>query len=231
MILPVSGRKPGRRVLGGDAALQRRAAQVQVLLVQAELGEGLPGRDPHLRLHEVDVGDLLGHGVLDLDARVHLDEDVLARALPRRVEQELDRAGVDVADRLRERDRVAVHRLPDLLVEVRRRSDLDDLLVPALHRAVALEQVHGLARAVGEDLHLDVPRPHDGLLDEHGRVAERAVRLAHRGLERLAQVVLRVDPPHPAPAAAGDRLREDREADLVGALEQRPRCPWMPGST
>ena len=59
------------------------------------------------------------------------------------------------------------------------------------------------------------------LLEEHGRVAERAVRLAHRGLERLAQVFLRVDATHAAPAAAGDGLREDREADLVGAREQR----------
>ena len=95
-----------------------------------------------MRLHEVDVGDLFGHRVLDLDARVHLDEDVLARALPRRVEQELDGARVDVVDRLRERDRVAVQRLTNVLVEVRSRRNLDDLLVTTLHRAVTLEQVN-----------------------------------------------------------------------------------------
>ena len=107
------GSEAGRRVLRRDAALQGGAAQADLLLVQAELGEGLPGCDAHLRLHEVDVGDLLGHRVLDLDARVHLDEDVLAGALADGVEQELDGAGVDVADRLRERDGVAVQRLPD----------------------------------------------------------------------------------------------------------------------
>ena len=35
-------------------------------------------RDEQLRAHEVDVRRLLGHGVLDLDARVHLDEHVPA---------------------------------------------------------------------------------------------------------------------------------------------------------
>ena len=40
-------------------------------------------------------------------------------------------------------------------VEVRRRGDLHDLLVAALHRAVPLVEVDHLALAVGEDLQLD----------------------------------------------------------------------------
>ena len=169
------------RVLGGDPALQRGAAQRDRVLGQAEVGERLAGRDPHLRLHEVDVGDLLGHRVLDLDARVHLDEDVVALA---------GRAGTPRCRRCGSRSRWAnatasAHiRSRSSRVEVRRRRDLDDLLVPALHRAVALEEVDHVARAVGEDLHLDVPRVDDGLLDEHGRVAEGALGLAHAGLDR-----------------------------------------------
>ena len=68
------------RVLGGDAALQRGAAQRDRVLAQPEIGERLAGGDPQLRLHQVDVGDLLGDGVLHLDSRVHLDEDVVAVA-------------------------------------------------------------------------------------------------------------------------------------------------------
>ncbi|GAB7302805.1 hypothetical protein MAFF212519_06560 [Clavibacter michiganensis] len=210
-----------RRVLGRDAALERRAAQHDRVLAEAELGEGLPRRDAHLRLHEVDVRHLLGHGVLDLDARVHLDEDVLPGARPVGVEQELDRAGVDVADAPGERDRVGVHGVADRGIQVRRGRDLHDLLVPALHRAVALEQVHGLPRGVGEDLHLDVPGPEHRLLEEHGRVAERAVRLAHRGPERVLEVLRALDAPHAAAAAARDGLREDREADPLRLLEQQ----------
>src|SRR5690606_11431303 len=82
------------RVLGGDPALQRGTAQVDRLLAQAEVGQRLPGSDAQLRLDQVDVGDLLGDRVLDLDARVHLDEHVLAGA----VEQELHGARVAVAD-------------------------------------------------------------------------------------------------------------------------------------
>ena len=72
------GAEAVRGVLGGDPALQRGAAQHDGVLGEAEVGQGLAGRDAHLGLHEVDVGDLLGDRVLDLDARVHLDEDVVA---------------------------------------------------------------------------------------------------------------------------------------------------------
>ncbi len=96
------------RVLGRDTALQRRAAQADVVLRELQIGERLARGDPHLRLDEVDVRDLLGDGVLDLDARVHLDEDDLARARTRGLEQELDGARVLVADRPGERDGVAV---------------------------------------------------------------------------------------------------------------------------
>ena len=203
-------------VLGGDPALQRRAAELDGVLGEAEVGQRLAGRDPDLRLHQVDVGDLLGHGVLDLDAGVHLDEDVV----PVRVEQELHGARVAVADLLREADRVGAHPVAQLGRQVRGRGDLDDLLVPPLHRAVALEQVDHVALAVGEDLHLDVPRLDDRLLDEHGRVAERGVALAHAGLDRLAQVPGVVDPAHAAAAATGDRLHEQRVAHPLAGRDQ-----------
>jgi len=171
-----------------------------------EVGQRLAGRDPHLRTHQVDVGDLLGHGVLDLDARVHLDEDVVARG----VEQELDGAGAGVADLLGEPHRVRAHAFPQLRVEIGGGGDLDDLLVAALHRAVTLEEVDHLTGAVGEDLHLDVTRLDHGLLDEDGRVTEGRLALAHAGLDRLAQFVGGVDPSHPATTATRDRLHEQR---------------------
>ena len=136
------------------------------------------------------------------------------------LEQELDRAGVLVADVARERDGGSAHRVADRGVEVRGRRDLDDLLVAPLERAVALEQVHHRARTVREDLHLDVPRAQDGALEEHGRVTERPVGLAHRGGEGLGQVVAGVDPAHAATATAGHGLDEDREPDDVGGREE-----------
>ncbi len=208
------------RVLGGDAELDGGAVHPEGVLGQAEVRQGGAGGDEQLRGHEVDVGDLLGDGVLDLDARVHLDEHVLPGPLALGGDEELHRAGVAVADGPGEGDGVAVQRLPGLLVQVRGGGDLDDLLVPALDGAVALEEVDDLAVGVREDLDLDVAGAEDRPLDEHPGVAEGALRLAHRCGERLGQVVADVDAAHPAPAAAGDGLDEDREADLVRGREQ-----------
>ena len=219
MIRPVSGRKP----LAGSSVVIRHCSAAprswMASWVRPSSAQGLAGGDPQLGADQVDVGDLLGHRVLDLDAGVHLDEDVAAVG----GEQELDRAGVDVADLAGERDGVGAHPLAQLGVEVGGRGDLDDLLVPPLHRAVALEQVDDVAGRVGQDLHLDVAGADHRLLEEDRGVAERRLRLAHRGLERVTQVLLALDPAHAAPAAAGDGLDEDREADVGGGGQQRCR--------
>ena len=56
--------------------------------------ELLAGGDADLLLHDVDAGDRLGDRMLDLHARVHLDEEELVVLV-----QELERAGAAVADR------------------------------------------------------------------------------------------------------------------------------------
>jgi hypothetical protein len=102
-----------------------------------------------LRLDDVDAGDLLGHRVLDLDARIDLDE--------------VEGAGVGYPSR--NSTVPAPHNTVALpifsvgrqflalgLREIRGGRALDDLLVAALHRAVALEQMHGVAMGVAENL-------------------------------------------------------------------------------
>ena len=59
------------------------------------LVQPLAGGDADLTAHDVDAGHELAHRMFDLQARVQLDEVV--RAVRR--EQELERAGVEVADR------------------------------------------------------------------------------------------------------------------------------------
>ena len=77
-------------ILGVDAALDRVAAPHDVALAERELAAG---GDEDLLLHDIDAGDELGDRMLDLDARVHLDEEELAVLV-----QELERAGAAVAD-------------------------------------------------------------------------------------------------------------------------------------
>jgi hypothetical protein len=82
-------------------------------------------------------------------------------------------------------------------------------------RTVALVEVEDGARGVGEDLHLDVPRVDDGLLEVERRVAEGRVGLALRGLEGIAQgrrlsTRLPRPPPHSALTKTGNDVRGGR---------------------
>ena len=113
-----------------------------------------PGGDLHLRADEIDAGDDLGDRVLDLDPGVHLHEVVGAVGR----EQAFDRPRRAVAGRARGVDAD----LPDAVAQLVRHAGgrrlLDQLLVAALDRAVALAQVDDVAVRVGEHLHLDVTR-------------------------------------------------------------------------
>ena len=106
-----------------DAAHARQVAAGRVLGVQPDLDrvarpgdlplgerQGLAGSDTHLPLDEVEAGDLLGHRMLDLQARVHLqEEELLRRALAG--DHELDGPGPHVVDRPRGGHRCGVHPL------------------------------------------------------------------------------------------------------------------------
>ena len=64
-----------------------------------------------------------------------------------------------------------------------------ELLVPPLHRAVPLAEVHDPAEAVAHDLDLDVPRVLQVLLDVHRAVAERRQRLVLGQAEELGELL------------------------------------------
>jgi hypothetical protein len=118
---------------------------------------------------------------------------------------ELDRAGADVADGLGRVDRRLAHRGAALGRHAGRRRLFEHLLVAALHRAVALEQVHAVAVAVAEDLDLDVARALQVFLDQHVLVAEGRLRLALAGGQRIGEVLAL-----PRPRACPCRRRRPR---------------------
>jgi hypothetical protein len=119
----------------------------------------------------------------------------------------------DVADRPGRRHRGGAHRQSVLGAHARRRRLLDDLLVPALHRAIALEQVHRVAVRVGEDLDLDVSRCYQVFLDQHAVVTKCGGGLAPRRRQCGSEIACRVDHPHPLAAPAGGCLDQHRESD------------------
>ena len=93
-----AGGTVGGHRLHVDARLDgETAGGGRLVLRQAAIGERLARGEAELELHEVDAGDLLRHGVLDLEAGVRLDEPELAAGLIAGVDDELEGAEVAVA--------------------------------------------------------------------------------------------------------------------------------------
>ena len=76
-----------------------RSPRRRSLICRCLSRSGSPIASADTLLHQVDPGHHLGHAVLDLDPRVHLDEVEIAVGR----EQELHRADVRIADHLRPR--------------------------------------------------------------------------------------------------------------------------------
>ncbi len=203
----------GVHVLGVHPHLDRRPAVDDVLLLERQL---LPRRHADLLADQVYAGHQFRHRVLDLDAGVHLDEVELVVA----VHEELARPGRVVPGRLRQPHRTLAHGDAHRVRQVRRRRLLHQLLVAALERAVALEQVDHVAVLVAQQLHLDVPRAVEVLFQEDAAVLERRLGLGARRRQPLDEPVVVPRLPHPLAAAAGRRLDEHRVADLVREVER-----------
>ncbi|GAA3421097.1 hypothetical protein GCM10018952_66600 [Streptosporangium vulgare] len=223
---PVSTRMPGPLGSASRAIRPGEGGEVAVgvLGVEARL-DGVPPlrrgvtlqpaarRDVQLGLHQVDARGDLGDRVLDLQARVDLEEREQPLA---GVVEELDGARALVVDREHEPLGRSLQ-LGDLPgVEDRGGRLLDDLLVAPLHGAVAHAQRPRGALPVGDDLHLDVPGARHQALQEHDAAAERARGLLARQLVGLGQLVGVGDHPDTAAAASRGRLQHQRVTDPVG---------------
>jgi hypothetical protein len=223
--------RPGRRLVGGDRAaagldtavgtkrlhvdaqLHCRAAWCRRLGRQAEVAQPRATGDQQLQPHEVEVGDLFRHRVLDLQARIGFDEG------ERRVvhagrdgDQELDGGQPLEPGGLCHAQGGVEQLVAHGRIEARRRRDLDQLLSLALQAALALPEMTHRAGAVAYDLHFNVPRPREELLGIQPTVAERRRRLGGATLERRRELACGVDWPHAAAAATGDGLEHDRAA-------------------
>ena len=213
MILPGRGGEVLVRGLGVDPALDRVPAQLDLVLGDREL---LAGGDQHLLADDVDPGDHLGHAMLDLDPGVHLEEEVIVADL-----HPLDRAGAAIVDRAGCFGGDLADPLAHLGVDVRARRLLDQLLVAALDRAVALAEVDHVAVRVGEHLDLDVARVLEIALEVDAIVGEELLALARRALERLGEVVGRS-------ARPGSPCRHRRRPPCRRPGSRSPRPPCAP---
>src|SRR5690606_7692629 len=151
-------------ILGIDARLEGVPRTRELILAQRQF---LAKGTAKLPFDEIEAGDHFRHRMLDLEARIHLDE-----IEPVRIGDEFDRSGTGIADRRTG----SAPSGTDLFAFLRRerggRRFLDHLLVTALQGAFALEQRDDIAVMVAEDLHLDMARRQDELLDQHMIIAK-----------------------------------------------------------
>ena len=203
-----------QRVLGTQPHLDGMAGPAHLVLPQRQR---VTGGHAQLPVHQIEPGDGLGHRVLHLQPGVHLHE----KEVPCRIEQKLQRAGALVADGQHRFDGQRAHALTQRDRDHRRRRLLDQFLVPALHRAIALAQVDGVAVAVGKHLDLDVARCDQRPLQDHRGIAKRALRLTLRTAQRSGKPGRRIDPPQAAAATAGSGFDHHRPAEFF-SLDSQP---------
>src|SRR5258708_17489110 len=150
--------------------------------------------------------------MLDLDARVHLEE-IEAPAL--RVDDEFDGSGAAKAEALREAHGGLQQRIAQRRRQAGSRRLLDELLVAALHGAIALAQLDHSPRAVAQNLHFDMAGAVDEALPVDARVAECGPRLGGGQIEKRRQVFEAFDELQAATSAPAHRLDEQRYRDLA----------------
>ena len=207
VMVPGEGMKP----VAGFSALMRHSIECPRCTIGV-LGERqrLTVGDAELLGDEVELGHHLGDAVLDLETRVHLEEPEVAVLV-----EHLDGAGVQVAAAERDLDRGLAHRGAGGVVEPGGGRLLDELLVAALGRAVALAEPDRVAVRVAEHLHLDVAGPREVPLEVRLGTPEVRRRLACRGLERGRGAVGVADDLQALAATAVRRLDRDRPAVLL----------------
>src|SRR5918994_1034230 len=203
---PGLGQEVAAGVLGVDPELDRVPVGREGILGDLQT----LARD-HLQLlgDYVDAGDHLRHGMLDLEAGVHLDKVELSVRV-----DELHGPGTLVTQRADQIGRGRHETLPYILRQARGRRFLDELLVATLDRAVPLGEGDRLTVRVGEYLYLDVPEPFEVLLDVDRAVAEVGPGFPARAEVGGLDLGLGLDHPHPLSPAAGARLDDQRVADL-----------------
>src|SRR5262245_32990448 len=206
-----------RRILRVDARFNGVSALAEgVLRPRQRLTRG----HSNLRANEIDARDLLGYGMLDLEPRVHLEE-VEPRRVAGALEEEFDRARIAVLRGTRDGDGGVTHPPPECRRQRSGRRLFDHLLMPALNRALALEEMHDVPVMIGEDLELDVTWLVHEALDIQRAVAERRDRFAPCLRDRFGQLRRVANGFHADAAAALRRLDEYRETDAHRGCRNR----------
>src|SRR5690606_19966299 len=164
--------------------------------------------------HDIDARDHLCNGVLHLDPGVHFNEIELVVLV-----QEFEGAGTAITDVETGLDAGLEDGLPCLRIDIGGGRFLQDLLVAALHGAVAVAQVNGVALAVGQDLDFHVARPVEEFLQVYGAVAKGGLGLGLGDMNGAEQGGFRVYYLHTTATPASSGLDDHRVAEFLGEAQ------------
>src|SRR5258708_31328354 len=127
-------------------------------------------------MNQVESGNQLRHRMFHLQPRVHLEKIEILLL----VDEKLDGTSVRVIRSLCHTHSYFAHSAPHILVDYGRRRFFQNFLMTPLQRTFTLAKINRASMLIRENLHLNVPRIDDRLLDVNFTVTKRALRLAAR---------------------------------------------------
>src|ERR1700757_548848 len=191
--------------------------------------EASAARDMDLQFHQIDARRAFRYRMFDLQPGVHLNEPELAELW---VVQELHRSGSPVTCHFGQAQR-SIAQLTILFdTKNRARRFFENLLVAALHRAVAHAGCPCRSKMIGDDLHFDVMRVGQELFNENSRISESLESLGARTLKCDRKVGGRPDFANTPPSAPSRRFNKEGITQSFGMMEsvgQGFRRPPAPG--
>jgi hypothetical protein len=201
-----------RRIFRRDTALDGKSSRGNAVLSQTQLLQRSTSRDLNLCSHNINTGNLLSDGVLDLNTRVDLNKVVTTLL----IDQELGSTSVAIVGGLCKSDGVVEDGISRLRRKILGRRQLNNLLMTTLHGAVTLVQVNDIAVVVSQQLHLNMLGTVEEALDEDGSVAESGLGLGCGSLEGVLEILLLPHHTHATSSTAEGGLDDDWEAVFVG---------------
>ena len=119
--------------------------------------------------HQINIINSFGDTVFNLQARIDFEE---IESVARRVVYKFDRTGRTVRNALHKSQSSFMQRFASLFGQARRRRFFNDLLVTALHRAIAFTKHNSIPFAIAKDLHFDMAAAFHILFDKEACILE-----------------------------------------------------------
>src|SRR5690554_5420763 len=143
-------------------------------------------------------------------SRVHLNEVELTVLV-----EELKSASTPIADVQTGLDAGVVNEAAGFRIDIRRRGLFQNFLVAALHGAIPVTQVNGIALAVGKYLNFHVARPLQELFQINGIVTKGGLGFCLGNMDGVEQGCFCINHLHATTTATSGSLDDDRIADLL----------------